>query len=243
MFINYKEFSYEEFDQYNPITHENTDLNHSLARLNKRHIGIIESVSNLYKDATVLDIACANARWSFACLKAGASYVDAIEPRENMITTANEIFKKYNIDKMKYKFHRGSVFDVLPTLHTPYDIVLLMGFLGHTYKHPELFSLIKKTKSKFLIIDSGICAKKGMLCTVFRAKNKDGFAYVDSTSENDYTYSAVPSLHLIKDMLDFYNFEIVKEVDWLSIANTHGSFGIEDYAAGSRITLICKNNF
>lgn len=241
MFNNYTDFALEEFDQYNPTNGTITDLNHSLARLNKRHLAIIQSMPDIWKNANVLDIACANARWTFAAIQAGAKFVEAVEPRSNMIDTGKQLLNKYQVSDEKYNLILGSAFDVLPTLNRSYDVVLCMGFLGHTYRQPELFSLIKKLQPKHLIIDSGICSKKGMVCSVYRAENKNGFAYPDKTSVNEHTYTSVPSLTLIKDMIDFYDFDIINEVNWKPIVEQHGSLGIEDYANESRITLFCQN--
>lgn len=240
-FDSYVDFALEHFDQCNPITFESTDKNHSLARLNKRHIAVMQTMPDIFKNANVLDIACANCRWSFASIKSGAKHVTGIEPRETSLTNGINLFEKYNVDKSSYTFLNGDAFTLLPTLDKNYDVVLLMGFLAHVFDQPRLISNIAKLSPKYLIVDSGFSAKKGMLCTITKIKNADGFIFPNETSVNDYTYGTVPSLPFIKDMIDFYGFEILKEVDWQQIANNEGTLGIEDYADGRRVTLICKN--
>jgi SAM-dependent methyltransferase len=239
-FDSYSDFASEQFDQCNPMTFESTDTRHSLARLNKRHIAVMQTMPHLFQDANVLDIACANCRWSFAAIKSGAKYVTGIEPRQTSLTNGINLLEKYNIDKNSYEFLNADAFTTLPNLNKNYDVVLLMGFLAHVYDQPKLMSLISKLSPKYLIVDSGFSSKKGMLCTITKVKSADGFIYPNETSVNDYTYGAVPSLPFIKDMIDFYGFDIAKEVDWQNIVTDHGSLGIEDYASGNRVTFICK---
>ena len=50
-------------------------------------------------------------------------------------------FSEYGVGRDRYEMLCGSVFDVLPTIETQFDTVLLFGFFYHTHRHVELLEL------------------------------------------------------------------------------------------------------
>lgn len=227
------------FDDYDAFM-ETSKTGANANRLNKRHQAIFQTNPGIFEGARVLDIASHDGRWSFAALKSGAKHVTGVEPRQHLVQNASSTFKEYGIPDSSYTFERSDIFDYLRRSESPFDIVLCLGFLYHTYRHPELFSLIKRAAPMHLIIDSAVAKANSLVCVVRKdMADKEFEAAENETTFRGATYVATPSLTLVRDMLAHYEFEI-QEVDWTSLVGSD-VFGIRDYAEGRRATLICRS--
>jgi hypothetical protein len=82
-----------------------------------------------------------------------------------------------------------------------------------------------------------------MLCLVGREMMaEEANAMAEESSYQGMTYAAHPTPALIKDYLTNYGFSFI-EVDWRSlIKSDDNTNGVEDYANGQRVTLICHSN-
>ena len=229
------------FDSY-PRFLETSKTGTNLNRLNKRHDAIFASAPRLFAGARILDIASHDGRWAFASLKAGASHVVGIEPREYLIASAKENLELYNYDQRQFLFVQGDVFKWLESAREQFDVVLCLGFFYHTYRHAELMSLIKRCKPKALILDTLVHKTEGLLSLFSReAAADEANAVLENSSFAGMTYVASPSPALLRDYLDAYGFSFT-EVDWRSLINTDNNVnGVEDYADGRRTTLICRS--
>jgi cyclopropane fatty-acyl-phospholipid synthase-like methyltransferase len=226
------------FDHF-PAFFETSHTGASSNRLNKRFEAIFETDRTIFAGANVLDIASHDGRWSFAAIKAGASRVTGVEPRRHLVEHANETFRKYNVAKEAYSFEQEDVFRYLRHTEEVFDVVLCLGFFYHTYRHPELLSLIKKVNPSHLIVDSRVIKAKGLICDVRKDRVEQEFeAYEEDSSYEGMTYVAAPSLPLLRDMLSHFRFDIT-EVDWNALVG-ESVHGIGDYADGRRATLICR---
>lgn len=212
-------------------------------RLNKRHQAIFETVPGLFAGKQVLDIASHDGRWTFAALKAGASHVIGVEPRAHLIAHANETLRHYGCDHRQFRFIQADIFDWLQKADATFDVVVCLGFLYHTYRHPEIMSLMKRRQPRVLVLDTVVHKAEGMLCLVSRetvAEEAHGFA--EGTSREGASYVAHPTLDLVKDYLTHFGFTFL-EVDWQSLIRSDGDAEhVEDYARGERVTLICNSS-
>src|SRR5207244_6997976 len=134
---------------------------------------------------------------------------------------------------------QDDVFCYLRTARDHLDVVMCLGFFYHTYRHPELLALIRRQQPRYLIMDSQVIRRDGLLCAVRKDRVLVEFeAAEDSTSYGGATFVATPTAALLKEMIAHYDFR-VREVDWPSLL--HGDVtGAQDYAEGRRITLICE---
>lgn len=123
-------------------------------RLNGRHQAIIARNAASLAGKKVLDIASHDGRWTFAALKAGAAYVKGIEPRQELIANAVATFDRYDIDRSRYDFACGDVFELLRA--ESFDVVLCLGFYYHTIRHAELLDRIERTGARLVIIDTEV---------------------------------------------------------------------------------------
>jgi 2-polyprenyl-3-methyl-5-hydroxy-6-metoxy-1,4-benzoquinol methylase len=226
------------FDRY-PEFLEPTRTGASRNRLDKRHEAIFATRPEIFLAATVLDIASHDGRWSFAAVKGGSSHVTGVEARPHLVAAANKNLAALGISPASYRFVQADIFDYLRQGAESFDVVLCLGFFYHTYRHPELLTLIKRRRPKHLIVDSQVTLAEGPTCAVTRDRvDFQGEAAAEETSYKGYTYAATPSAALLRDMLIHYDFK-VEAVDWTKLKGEILE-GIEDYAEGRRVTFVCE---
>ena len=124
--------------------------------MNARHTAIIETNADRLVGCRVLDIASHDGRWSFAALQAGAAHVVGIEPREELVDNARETFSLYGTEPERFQFLCGSVFDLLRSEESRFDVVLCLGFFYHTIRHAELLDLMERTGATLVVIDTEV---------------------------------------------------------------------------------------
>lgn len=212
-------------------------------RLNKRHKAIFETVPTLFEAKRVLDIASHDGRWSLAALQAGASDVVGIEARAHLIDSANENLQHYQCDSKRFRFIQDDIFHWLRNTDERFDAVLCLGFFYHTYRHPEIMSLIKRCKPRVLILDTMVYKAEGMVCLISReTADEEANAALDECSFQNMSYVAWPTPDLLRNYLTTYGFSFI-EVDWSSLISAdNNTDGVEDYADGKRATFICHAN-
>ena len=76
---------------------ETSETGPSLDRLNARYTGLIQHNRELLDGASVLDLASHDGRWSFAAIKAGASYVLGIEHKPRLVKKSLDNFREYGV--------------------------------------------------------------------------------------------------------------------------------------------------
>ena len=98
------------FDEY-PGFYETGTTGAGAKVLNLRFHPLIGKNLDILKDATVLDIASHDGRWSFAALKNGAKKVYGIEGKKELVQNSIENMKKYGIAEERYHFVVGDIFE------------------------------------------------------------------------------------------------------------------------------------
>lgn len=141
------------FDDY-PRFYRTSETSPLPDRLNARHRAIVDLNRDRFEGKRVLDIASHDGRWSFSALQAGAAHVTGIEPRGELIANAVETFDAYGIDRARYEFLQGDVFNLLDGMR--FDTVLCLGFYYHTIRHAELLDRIERTGADFVVIDTEV---------------------------------------------------------------------------------------
>lgn len=207
-------------------------------RHNKRYQAMFASRPGLFRDARVLDIASHDGRWSFASLTMGAAHVTGVEPRQNLVARSLSNFDSLAVPRGAYRFRQSDIFDFFQVNHEMFDVILCLGFMYHTYRHPEIMAHIRKRNPRSIIIDSQVNQLPGLACTIHKDHGADDYqAVTNDTSISDYTYCATPSVELIKQMVwDFgYRCEMV---DWGNLLGTEPGPDVEDYASGKRVTAV-----
>lgn len=227
------------FDEY-PAFLTTSETANELTRLNLRHEAIIADNADVLAGARVLDLASHDGRWSFAALKSGAAHVTGIEAREHLVTTSRETFAEHGVPADAYEFVHGEVFDVFSRGAPQADVVLCLGFLYHTLRYPELFSGIRATGARYLILDTEIAFGRTQPVILIDSENTrdDARAAPDEFSYGDRCLIGRPSLSALDAILKVYDYRVERSFDWPGFIAEHpDAMKVQGYATGRRITV------
>lgn len=240
------------FDHY-PRFYKTSQTSPFPNRLNARYKAIIERNGHWLAGKRVLDIASHDGRWTFAALKAGASHVIGIEPRQELIDNARETFREYGIADGTHEFWTSGVMEAIDGVRV--DTVLCLGFYYHTRYHIDLLDKIERTGARFVVIDTEIVPERVPLSLASddpRQVFENPFAFdlirdqvgdqqmacADSVTRNGYTLVMRPSRAAIHQMAEHFGFTIT-EFDWVAYFSSNSSHAdsMVDYAEGWRSTF------
>jgi SAM-dependent methyltransferase len=145
------------FIDYSESTFLTTSKTNALPnRLNWRAEMLLTRNQNLIEGKRVLDIASHDGRFSYACLKLGASHVTGVEGREELVKNSESNLKEF--DKKTFNFIQGDIFDIFQSFKPgDFDTILCFGFLYHTLRQLEFFSEVKRLVPEALILDTTVC--------------------------------------------------------------------------------------
>ncbi len=224
------------FDQYRRF-YETTGTLLKPNRFQQRWRIIIDENKAVLRGARVLDIASHDGRWSFAVLKAGASYVEGVEARPELVARARHTFPYYGIAQSAYSFLCQDALQYLAASRLPqFDIVLLLGFFYHTLKHLEILENVERTGARLIIIDTGVAADEEPVIRVGLEDANDIRNAVDHRSSGaGMVPVGLPSREALRLMLDWIGFDF-GEIDWRDRVADFTE--CEDYYSGARGTFL-----
>jgi tRNA (mo5U34)-methyltransferase len=101
----------------------------------------------------VLDLACNAGFWSLNAVHAGCDYVLGIEGRQMHIDQANFVFEVKEVEKDRYDFVVGDIFETDFRQFGTFDVVLCLGLMYHISKHMDLMEKISEVNNDVLVID------------------------------------------------------------------------------------------
>lgn len=198
-------------------------------RLDWRWQAIICANRDLFRGARVLDLACHDGRWSMAALDAGADQVTGIEGRAELVSRAEDTFRRYG---KRADFIVGDVLVEMPKLTGALDLVLNLGFLYHTPKHYEVFEQMARLRPKAVILDTVVAEGDRAIARYYTEPTGwDGAAIGDGLA-----LVGAPSHAMIALLAKFFKFRL-QPVDWTTLGITNWT-GLEDYANGQRRTYV-----
>ncbi|MGH8474494.1 MAG: class I SAM-dependent methyltransferase [Methylococcales bacterium] len=141
------------FDEY-PLFFETSDTLPYDNRLNNRYRALIERNLEILKGASVLDLASHDGRWSFAALKSGARRIVGLEGQPVLVANAEKTFKAYGIDKDRYRFVAGDLFETIKEFQKgAFDVAFCFGFLHMHNRHFEMLKQIESLAPRYLVMD------------------------------------------------------------------------------------------
>lgn len=243
------------FDKYN-VFYDTSNTGAVSSRLNARHEAIIMNNISHIRGKSVLDIASHDGRWSFAALKAGASYVRGVEPRLHLVEKANSTFEFYGINKSNYDFICQDFFKYKND--KKFDVVFCLVFFYHTLRQAELLNIIDRIQAKFVIIDTEIIpnSKKESLSShsnqdsrlifdnPFQVQllrepvNLEQMAFTDEITRNGYTLVSRPSRFAVEYLTNHYEYSCIN-YNWIGFlkSNLFDIDCLRDYYEGWRDTF------
>tara|TARA_B100000929_G_scaffold97620_2_gene76667 strand:- start:1717 stop:2529 length:813 start_codon:yes stop_codon:yes gene_type:complete len=199
--------------------------------LNARFLALIENNKEIIENATILDLANHDGRWSLAALKNGAKKVYGIEGKKELVQKGLENMKKYGIPEDKYNFVVGDIFEEIKKIPSrEIDVVFCFGIFYHVSNHMELLKEIKKLQPKYLILDTEINKSKSPIVR-FR---KEPYYTPDSTISFEKFIAGRPSQSALNMMLDALDFKITY-YNWKK--NIQDWNGLEIYSSENSILL------
>lgn len=215
----------------------------NVARLNLRHMAIIDDNRTLLRGARVLDIASHDGRWSFAALDAGASSVTGVEGRDYLVENANRTFKQNGVERSRFTFITGDAHDVLTAGVGSFDVVMCLGFLYHTLRYVELFAGIRATGADHVIIDTRVYDSQEPVISVYsNPVAKESMAVEDRFSYHGKTLAGSPSMAALEHLLGAYDYQITRVTDWSQmLEKSPETRGLaRRYRKGERVTLLAS---
>lgn len=220
-----------------------TEIGAVNARLNLRYEAIFAENAEILAGKRVLDISSHDGRWSYAALEAGAASVIGIEARADLVSKAEQNFVESGVDKERYRFIVGDVFDVLAKQEVEVDVVLCLGFLYHTLRYNELLKRIKDLDPSHLIIDTEVLPGRPKALVQILTENTErrGNAVSDDFSYGDRVLVGVPSLQALKLLAGAYAFDFDGLSDWTGLLRDNPTLpDVGDYRTGNRLTARFK---
>jgi hypothetical protein len=215
------------------------------ARLNLRYEAIFGENRDVFEGASVLDLASHDGRWSLAALATGARSVTGIEARPELVKAATENLGAYGYGPDRVRFVAGDVHEVLSTQDVAADVVLCLGFMYHTLRYNELLHGIRRTKARYLIIDTFSPYMMGPVPNVnviTELADEEGKAATDTYTRGPSVLVGRPNLAAIRTMLAAYGYRAERLSDWAGLLRDNpGTDNCGDYANGKRITVRCVN--
>lgn len=176
----------------------------------------------------VLDLGCNAGFWSLCAIESGCDYVLGIDGRQMHIEQAEFVFDVKGIDKDRYDFYCGNIFDLLNEELGKFDIVLCLGLMYHVSKPITLIERISAINTDLLVIDSLLSTKGGSIFDV-RHESLD-----EPRHAVDYELVLVPTRAAILDMVHQFSYH-----SFVLKPNFTDYIGAADYENGSRRAFIC----
>ena len=222
-----------------PEFYETSETSSFAWRLNLRHEAIFTANADLFAGARVLDIASHDGRWSMAALEAGAASVVGIEARPELVDNASANLRKYGVDESRFRFVAGDVFEVLAREGIEVDVVLCLGFLYHTQRHNELFTRIRQTGARHLVVDTEIHRSgESVVRLADEHVERQGNAVADEFSYGDTVLTGRPSLSALELLGRTQGFALDGLSDWDGLLRDNPDADqVRDYRIGRRTTV------
>lgn len=243
IFMKNKEFliNYENVNLISAGTRPATfsDFN----RLNWRCQALLTQNQEAIKGQKVLDLACNNGKFSYACLKLGAKHVTGVEGRLQIVERAERLMSS-TAPQDKWRFLQGDLFDYLSSVKPgEFDTILCFGFLYHTTRQVDFFEEMKRIKPAYVIVDTTVYRK---FFTFGRRGFKKPASLVffteDPTLErmtiDESGLVALPTKSFLEYMFKLHGFSY-QEISFKK-AGIKNWAGLKDYRKGGRVAYIAK---
>jgi 2-polyprenyl-3-methyl-5-hydroxy-6-metoxy-1,4-benzoquinol methylase len=124
-------------------------------RLNWRAEILLTKNRPLIENRRILDLGSHDGRFSYACLRLGASHVTGVEGRGHLVQNARNNLRATGYNEQIFTMLEDDVFRYLPTAEPEtFDTILCLGFFYHTTRQIELLREIVRLRPAYFIIDT-----------------------------------------------------------------------------------------
>lgn len=224
-----------------PVWHYQFNLNENLTPIRdpkniNRHLQrkkyFFDPVVKLYRGTLtgkrILDLGCNAGFWALQAIEHGCDFVLGIDGRQMHIDQANFVFDVNQVDKNRYQFIKGDVFEVNFKKYGFFDIVFFLGLMYHINKPVTMLERISEVNSDILIIDTSVIKKKGSFLKIVR----ESVADPRNAVENELVLR--PSRQAVFDIVQQFGYRVVMlKPQFMDYT------GAEGYRKGIRRAFIC----
>jgi tRNA (mo5U34)-methyltransferase len=142
----------------------------------------------------LLDLGCNAGFWSLCAAQAGCDYVLGIDGRKMHINQANFVFEAKEVERERYDFILGDLFETDLGRFGTFDVVLCLGLMYHVSKPVELMEKISEVNNDVLVIDTTLSVANGSFLELRREDTKGFRTAVDRGLVMHLTKQAVCEL-------------------------------------------------
>jgi len=197
----------------------------------KKHIfpALVEHMGGSLAGKRVLDLGCNAGFWSLAAIEYECEFVLGIDGRKMHVDQAEFVFDVHGIEKDRYQFIQGDVFDMDLTPYEPFDVVLFLGLMYHINKPVELIEKIAAVNSDTLVIDTTLSTRDGACLELVH----EGLDDPRNAINNELVF--IPTRQAVCDIVEAVGY------DARVLEPAFDSYdGAKDYKSGYRRAFLCR---
>ena len=222
-------YQFELGGVYTPLVN-----NHAIEVTNQRVNYCIDPLINFYggslKGKKILDIGCNAGFFALKLIEAGCDYIVGIDGRQSHIDKANFVFNVKQIDKKRYDFHCGNIYNLDFKSFGEFDVVICLGFFHHVNKPIELLEKISEVNLDLLLLETRVTKIPGKFIHIH--DNVDENHYANSI---DYSLCMFPSKKAVLSMTNMLNYNSII----LNPQKEHKKV-LKNYSSNRRLAFICS---
>ena len=222
-------YQFELDGLYTPVLN-----NHAIEVTNQRINYCIDPLINFcggsLKGKKILDVGCNAGFFALKLIEAGCDYLVGIDGRQSHIDKANFVFNVKEIDKKRYDFHCGNIYDLDFKSFGEFDIVICLGFFHHVNKPIELLEKISEVNSDLLLLETRLTKIPGKFIHIQDDVDKNHYA-----NSIDYSLTMFPSKKAVLSMTNMLNYNSII----LNPQKEHKKI-LRNYKLNRRLAFICS---
>jgi SAM-dependent methyltransferase len=189
---------------------------------------LVELCGGTLEGKRVLDLGCNAGFWSLHAIERGCDFVLGIDGRQMHIDQANFVFEVKGMDKGRYEFITGNIFEIDFRDFGSFDVVLCLGLLYHVSKQVDLLERISAVNTDILVIDTNLSLAPGSYLRL-RAEDLDSPLHA---TERELVFS--PTKKAVVDMTRAFGYSTVVLKPQFSDYT-----GCRKYRQGRRRAFLC----
>jgi len=145
-----------QFDLQGQLTpiHDRRWINRHAQRKKYFFDPLVTNLGGSLAGKRVLDLGCNAGFWSLCAAQAGCDFVLGIDGRAMHVEQSQFVFEAQAIDRNRYEFRYGNLFELDFAELGEFDIVLCLGLLYHVTKPAELLEQIARVNRDLLVVDT-----------------------------------------------------------------------------------------
>jgi tRNA (mo5U34)-methyltransferase len=163
---------------------------------------LVELFGGSLKGKRVLDLGCNAGFWALSAAQAGCDYVLGIDGRQMHVDQANFVFEAKEVERERFDFFSGDLFETNLRRFGTFDVVLCLGLMYHISKHVELMEKISEVNSDVLVIDTTLSVANGSFLELRRESTK-GFRMAV-----DRGLVMHPTKQAVRDLVEEFGYSV-----------------------------------